>query len=55
MSELTYENPFVHMTELALSVLGIQQVHLWEGDLDRSDQLAVVSKVEGVGELAVYF
>ncbi len=54
MSELTYENPFVHMTELALSVLGIQS-SLWEADLDRSDQLAQVRKVEGVGELAIYF
>jgi hypothetical protein len=25
MSELTYENPFVHITELALSVLGIHK------------------------------
>jgi hypothetical protein len=55
MSELMmYENPFVHITELALSVLGIHTSSLWEGDLDRSDQLVEMRKVAGVGTCSLF-
>ncbi len=49
-----YENPFVHITELALSVLGIHTSSLWEGDLDRSDQLVEMRKVAGVGTCSLF-
>jgi hypothetical protein len=54
MSELMYENPFVHITELALSVLGIHKFIMG----GRFGQICSVSGDEEGGrglELAVYF
>jgi hypothetical protein len=55
MSELMYENPFVHMTELALFCPWTTQLSsLWEGDFGRSDQLVEMRKVAGVGTCSLF-